>query len=196
MSSRQTAGASAPHPAAPAPLPADVGIVAALPIEVGFLTDRLQNVRKYAGAGHSIIEGECAGKLVALIVAGAGRESARRGTELLLAGHQPRWVLSVGFGGALNPSYSRNQIVLATEVLDKHGKCFAIDVTVPAPNPAGSIVGERLLSPWTRSSAPRPRRLNSGGSSRSILWTWRHPPSPRSASGSCRAVPVRAGHQR
>jgi len=47
---------------APPPLPSDIGIVAALPIEVGFLTDGLTKVRKYSGPSHTIIEGEHAGK--------------------------------------------------------------------------------------------------------------------------------------
>src|SRR5690348_8598210 len=82
---------------APAPVPVDVGIVAALPIEVGFLLDRLEKVRKYTGAGHSIVEGECAGKLVALLIAGLGREAARKGARLLIEGHRPRWIVSAGF---------------------------------------------------------------------------------------------------
>src|SRR5215218_5263336 len=89
---------SDPESAAPPPVPVDVGIVAAMSVEVGFLLDRFKNVRKYAGAGHTIIEGECAGKLVALIVAGMGRQSARRGTQLLIDGHRPRWIVSAGFG--------------------------------------------------------------------------------------------------
>ena len=48
--------------AAPAPSPADVGIVAAMSIEVGFLLDRLTKVRKYAGPRHTVIEGECGGQ--------------------------------------------------------------------------------------------------------------------------------------
>ena len=90
-------------------------------IEVGFLLDRLKKVRKYAGPRHTIIEGECAGKLVALIVTGMGRQAARRGAQLLIDGHRPRWVVSAGFGGALNPSLARFDLVLATEVLDLEG---------------------------------------------------------------------------
>src|SRR3954466_15676790 len=82
---------------APAPVPVDVGVVAAMSIEVGFLTDRLGKVRKYAGPGHTVIEGEAGGKLVALIVSGMGRASARRATGLLIDGHRPRWVVSAGF---------------------------------------------------------------------------------------------------
>jgi adenosylhomocysteine nucleosidase len=120
-----------------------VGIVAALAIEVGFLTDRLESVRKYASPGQVVIEGERGGKIVAVIIAGPGRAAARRATEHLLAGHRPRWVLSVGFGGALNPDLQRNQVILPNEVVDLQGARYTIDVR----NPAGpSVVTGRLLT--------------------------------------------------
>src|SRR5689334_1048585 len=97
-----------PTPAAPPPAPADVGIVAALPIEVDPLILRMANVRKYKGPRHKVIEGELSGKLVALILVGTGRDAARRGTRLLLDGHRPRWVIAAGFGGALDPALKRN----------------------------------------------------------------------------------------
>lgn len=125
---------SGPEPAgptaAPPPVPVDVGIVAAMSVEVGFLLDRFEKVRKYAGPGHTIIEGECAGKLVALIVTGMGRQAARRGAQLLIDGHRPRWVVSAGFGGALNPSLARFDLVLATEVVDIEGHRFDIDLAM------------------------------------------------------------------
>src|SRR5437868_2254728 len=96
------AGAAA-IPIAPPPTPADIGLVAALPMEVAPLLARLKGPRKYFSERHTIIEGELAGKLVAAIVAGPGRAAARRGTNLLLAGHRPRWVISAGYGGALDP---------------------------------------------------------------------------------------------
>jgi adenosylhomocysteine nucleosidase len=117
----------------PAPVAVDVGIVAALSLEVGFLVDRLSKVRKYSGPRHTIIEGEVGGKLVALIVAGMGREAARDGARLLLDGHQPRWLLSAGFAGALAPELTRNAIVMPNEVIDPEGRLYAIDVAVPPP---------------------------------------------------------------
>jgi adenosylhomocysteine nucleosidase len=135
---------------APAPAAVDVGIVAALPIEVGFLIDRMGGVRKYSGPGHTIIEGECAGKLVALIIAGIGREAARRGAQLLLDGHQPRWLLSAGFAGALDPDLPRHALVLPNEVIDLDGRRYAIDVAVPPPPAEGErgsgIATGRLLT--------------------------------------------------
>ncbi len=111
---------------APAPVPADVGIVAALPIEVGDLIDSLQRIRKYQAASLPVIEGEHEGKIVAVAMAGAGRPAARRAAELLVTGHRPSWIISAGFAGALNPTLDRNDLVLPGEVIDLEGRQFAV----------------------------------------------------------------------
>jgi adenosylhomocysteine nucleosidase len=133
-------------PLAPAPVAVDFGVVAALGIEVGFLTDRLTRVRKYAGPRHTIIEGECAGKIVAVLVTGMGRDAARRGTQLLLDGHRPRWVLSAGFAGALDPDLKRNALVMPTEVLDLEGHTYAVEPMLPAEDPKPRFTTGRLLT--------------------------------------------------
>ncbi len=125
---------SQPEPAAttvaPPPVPADVGVVAALPIEVGALQLRLHNVRKYSGPKHTIVEGDCGAKVVALIVAGVGQTAARRGAELLLAGHRPRWIISAGFAGALDPELRRNDLVLVTRVVSEDAAAPGLDIDV------------------------------------------------------------------
>ncbi len=118
------------RPLAPPPEPADVGIVAALPIEVAPLIARLHDTRKYSSERHTIIEGLCGPKLVTLIVTGPGRKAARRGTELLLAGHRPRWVVSAGFAGALDPALGRNEVLLPDEVLDPDGNLARVGLEV------------------------------------------------------------------
>lgn len=132
--------------AAPAPVPVDVGVVAAMSVEVGYLLDRLTNVRQYQGPRHSVVEGECGGKLVAVLVAGMGREAARLGAELLIEGHRPRWLLSAGFAGALDPGLRRNEIVIASEVLDLEGRRFSIDVAVPSQPLGARVRAGRLLT--------------------------------------------------
>jgi adenosylhomocysteine nucleosidase len=122
-----------------------VGIVAALSMEVGFLVDKLKNVRKYSGPRHTVIEGEVAGKVVGLIVTGMGREAARLGAQLLLDGHHPRWLLSAGFAGALDPALARNGIVMANEVIDLEGHRYAIDVAVP-PSEGNRDRGPRIAT--------------------------------------------------
>jgi adenosylhomocysteine nucleosidase len=126
---------------APAPEPADVGIVAALPIEVGPFLARLSAVRKYSNDRQTVIEGELGGKLIVMAITGTGQSRARKGAQLLLAGHRPSWLLSAGFGGALSKELRRNDVILAQEVMNAQGDKLAIDVTV---NPDSAEPGPRL----------------------------------------------------
>jgi adenosylhomocysteine nucleosidase len=151
-------------PLAPPPVPADVGIVAALPIEVGPLLDRLKGRRKYAGPKWSISEGDLAGKLVALIVAGVGEPAARRGVELLAAGHRPRWVISAGYGGALDPELKRNDVIVTNRVasVDPYRPPLDIDLSLPATDAgrprvrAGSVLtADRIIRTPTEKAALR-----------------------------------------
>lgn len=135
-----------PPPKAMAPGPADVGIVAATSIEVAPLLARLANVRKYAGPKLTVIEGESAGKVVVLVLTGMGRARAQRGAEILLDGHRPRWIVSAGFGGALDPALRRNDVVLPTEVVNLEGRRFAIDVSIPPESSAEGLKAGRLLT--------------------------------------------------
>jgi len=122
-----------------------VGIVAALSIEVGDFLDRLTRIRKYHSASISVIEGEHAGRIVVVAVGGVGRAAAQRATELLLAGHQPRWLLSAGFAGALDPTRARNDLVLAHEIVDPQGHKFPVSVPDALGNRSGHVPG-RLLT--------------------------------------------------
>jgi adenosylhomocysteine nucleosidase len=131
--------------AAPAPVAADVGIVAALPIEVGDLIDRFHRIRKYQSAHGTVVEGEYAGKIVALIIAGAGRRAARRAADVLMAGHRPHWMISAGFAGALDPALDRNDLVLPHEVVDPEGGCFSVEQPTALGNGLGPAKG-RLLT--------------------------------------------------
>jgi adenosylhomocysteine nucleosidase len=133
-------------PKAPPPSPVDVGIVAATQIEVGPLLARLTNVRKYAGPKFTVIEGECGGKLIGLVLTGMGRVRAQRGLEILLDGHRPRWIISAGFGGALDPTLKRNDIFLPGEVVNLEGRRFAIDLALPPGAEAQGLRTGRLLT--------------------------------------------------
>ena len=74
---------------APAPVPADVGIVMALPIEAGYLTDSLNKVRKYSARTHTVVEGELAGKIVAVILAGVSTHDFIAWNCHTVYAHQP-----------------------------------------------------------------------------------------------------------
>jgi adenosylhomocysteine nucleosidase len=105
---------------------ADVGIVAAMSMEVGFLLDGLRRRRKYSSASHDVIEGEHDGKLLAVVVGGVGRPRARAACEILYTGHRPRWIVSAGFGGALDPGLKRHDVVLPREILTPEGERFEV----------------------------------------------------------------------
>jgi adenosylhomocysteine nucleosidase len=112
---------------APPPVPADVGIVAALPIEVSDVIDALKKVRRYQSATVPMIEGEYGGKIVVVATGGPGRAAARHATELLISGHRPRWIVSAGFAGALDPALARNDLILPDEVCDPAGARHVVD---------------------------------------------------------------------
>jgi adenosylhomocysteine nucleosidase len=113
---------------APAPVPADVGIVAALAIETADLVAGLKSVCKYQSASVPVIEGEHGEKIVAVAVSGPGRQAARRATEVLISGHRPPTIIAIGFAGALNPSFSRNDLILPNEIIDREGGRHLVDL--------------------------------------------------------------------
>lgn len=134
---------------APPPPPADVGIIAALPIEIAPFLARLKHVRKYAGPRQTIIEGDCEGKLVVVLSAGVGRRAAGKGVDLLLAGHRPRWLISAGFAGALYSDLRRNDVLLASSVVvdGEPGAVLAIDLVLNDEDGAATArAGRRIVS--------------------------------------------------
>jgi adenosylhomocysteine nucleosidase len=139
-----------PLPVAPPPGPADVGLVGALPIELQAFKARLRDVRTYQTPRSEIVEGLCGDRLVAMVAAGTGAISARRGAELLLAGHRPRWLISAGFGGALDPELNRNDVVFAQSVLSlAEGPDASLEIDLALPErhePQGRICLGRFLT--------------------------------------------------
>jgi adenosylhomocysteine nucleosidase len=139
---------SAPGSAAVAPPPvsADVGLVAALPIEVAPLLARFRHVRKYASPRQTVVEGECGGKIVAAVVGGVGVRAAYRGAELLVAGHRPRWILSTGFGGALDPALRRNDVVLVDRVVSEIEGEPSLEINLALSEPGSGLQRGSLLT--------------------------------------------------
>jgi adenosylhomocysteine nucleosidase len=126
----------------PGPVPADVGIVAALPIEVAPLIDRLKGVRRFRGPRSTVVEGELHGRVVALIVTGMGRKRAQAGADLLIAGHRPLLLLSAGYAGGLDPGLQRGEIVVPDRVVNVEGNAF--DITTRPASAQGRRSGTLL----------------------------------------------------
>jgi adenosylhomocysteine nucleosidase len=135
----------------PAPNPfanVDIGIVCALNIEAGCFTDRLGVKTNVRGNGFEVVQGFLGKRPIAVMLCGVGAEAAQRGCEALLAGHHPRWVISAGFAGGLQPQIKRGDLVLATQVQDPGGRQLAIDFKGSLPPPPGLAIhtGKLLTS--------------------------------------------------
>lgn len=124
---------------------ADIGIVCALPIELGAFLDRCQKVKKYTGGDFVFRGGFYDGIRVAVVESGMGFARARRATQALLEGHSPRWLLSCGFAGALRENIPIGSILVADSIVDQHGQAMQIDLHMPADPAHGLFVG-RLLT--------------------------------------------------
>ena len=126
------------------PSPVDVGVLTAMSMEAGHLVDKLTRVRRYTSRSLTVVEGELEGRVVAVLSSGVGRASARRGVEHLIDGHRPRWIVSAGFAGALDPVLNRNDLVAPRSIVDGSGGVIEAD-----PSPLESVptirVVERLL---------------------------------------------------
>jgi adenosylhomocysteine nucleosidase len=130
------------------PPPCEVGVVFALEQESGGTEDLLAERAATKGSGFVAIRGSLAGRGVAVVRSGAGRDRAARATEALLAGHRPKWVISAGFTGGLDRRLARGDILLANEVVDESGRRMPIDHGVDVaslPDPGRVHVG-RLLT--------------------------------------------------
>lgn len=123
---------------------ADIGIVYATALELAPLFDRCEKVRKYVG-GRLTYRGARLGEIrLAGVQSGMGPARARQATQALLDGHTPKWVISAGFSGALDPGLKVGDIVVANSIVDEQGRALSIDMNMP-PNPAAGLHVGRLL---------------------------------------------------
>lgn len=110
----------------------DIGLVFALGMEASGLAQRMSGVIRISGAGFVGREGGIEGRRVVAIEAGAGRKAAEHGARALIAGHRPKWIISAGFAGGLDPRLELGDIVMANAVADLEGRELAIDINVDA----------------------------------------------------------------
>ncbi|HUY34844.1 MAG TPA: hypothetical protein VMV69_19010 [Pirellulales bacterium] len=125
----RTVGESGSAPDLP---PCEVGLVFALAIESGGLEDLLSGVVATRGSGFVAKQGLLGGRGVVLIESGVGTLAAARGTQALLAGHKPPWIISAGFAGGLDPKLKRGDILMVDSLAEASGRRLAIDLRVSA----------------------------------------------------------------
>lgn len=129
--------------------PCDVGLVFALETESGGLEDLLDGVVTIQGHQFVARQGGLKGRHVVVIRSSGGRAAAAQATEALIQGHQPRWVISAGFAGALKPEMHRHDLLMVDSLMDTTGKRLALDLKVDPASLArtpGVHVGRLLTS--------------------------------------------------
>jgi len=114
----------------PAPGPCDVGVVFALGIESGGLEDLLQQTTTFKGDRLVACRGELAGASVVALRSGAGAEAAARGTEALIHGHHPAWVISAGLAGGLVSDLAAGDLLMVDSLVNTAGKHLDLDLKV------------------------------------------------------------------
>ncbi|MDB5346863.1 MAG: mtnN [Schlesneria sp.] len=123
---------------------ADVGIVCSLPIEIAEFLGRCKRLKTYSGGQFKFVGGFCGDIRIAIVEAGMGPTRASRATHALLDAHQPRWIVSTGFAGALNTDMKRGHIVVANEVVGLQGDPLRIDLGMESDLHRGLHVGRTL----------------------------------------------------
>lgn len=119
----------------------DIGIVCALRMELAPFLERCEKVKQYAGGAFTFRGGQLDNLRIAVVECGAGRTKARKATLALLDAHTPRWLLSVGFSGALQTDLKVGDIVVANSVVGPAGEELSLDLSMPADPEHGLHVG-------------------------------------------------------
>ena len=123
---------------------AAIGLVCSLSLEIAPFLSRCQRVKTYSGGAFKFVGGIYNGIRVAVVEAGTGSVRARRATLALLDAHQPAWIVSTGFAGALQPELKIGHIVVASEITGLQGEPLKIDVGMNSDPASGLHVGRTL----------------------------------------------------
>ena len=98
--------------------PCRILVVFAMGVEAGGMVDLLQNVVTTQGSTFLEHSGFLGEQRVALIESGIGRDLAGRATADAVSVHQPEWIISAGFAGALSSELKRGHILMASHLVD------------------------------------------------------------------------------
>lgn len=124
---------------------ADIGIVHATAMETSRLLDRCDRVRKYLADDLVFRGGFYYDARIAFAQCGMGCRPARKATQALLDAHAPKWVLSVGFSGALISELRVGDVVVGNSLMNESGDELRLDLKMADDPKRGLRVG-RLLT--------------------------------------------------
>jgi adenosylhomocysteine nucleosidase len=126
---------------------ADVGIVAALKLELDPFLQRCDRLKRYSGGDFTFRGGFLRDIRVATVECGTGRQRAERATQALIDAHAPRWLLSIGFSGALTDQLRIGDVVVAHRIVpadlegDPDTAGLKIDIKMVSDEAKGLYVG-------------------------------------------------------
>jgi len=104
------------------PAAARLGILFALPIEAHAFEQRVRDTVEYQASNLVISEGTCNQQAVLWTISGIGRQAATNAAQLLVSGHRPDALISVGFAGGLSPELKHNTVVIPETLLCKNNE--------------------------------------------------------------------------
>jgi adenosylhomocysteine nucleosidase len=115
--------------------PCDVLIAFALGVEAAGTTDLLERATTTRVGGFTEHAGTLRGKEAVVVETGVGGQDAAAAVSNVIDFHEPQWVISAGFAGALVEDVRRGHMLMASEVVKAEAAPLSIGVTI---NPAGT----------------------------------------------------------
>jgi adenosylhomocysteine nucleosidase len=115
--------------------PCDVLIAFALGVEAAGTTDLLERATTTRVGGFTEHAGTLRGKEAVVVETGVGGQDAAAAVSNVIDFHEPQWVISAGFAGALVEDVRRGHMLMASEVVKAEAAPLSIGLTI---NPAGT----------------------------------------------------------
>jgi adenosylhomocysteine nucleosidase len=125
---------------------ADIGIVCATEMELKPFVAKCERNRKYIGHKLTVQGVKHLDARIAIIYTGMGFAAARRGTQALIDAHSPKWILSAGFSGALQPQMKVGDLVVGNALCDTHGQEIRMEMRMESDPPRGLWVGKLVTA--------------------------------------------------
>lgn len=133
-------------PVGPDRAQADIGIVCATEMELKSFVAKCERNRKYIGHKVTMLGVRHYDCRIAIAITGMGFAAARNGTQALIDGHRPSWIVSAGYSGALLPDMKVGDIVMADALCDQHGQEMQTGLQMSADPQRGVWVGKLLTA--------------------------------------------------
>jgi adenosylhomocysteine nucleosidase len=116
----------APEPSDEPPPPCDIALLFALQIEATGILDTATDLSTTRNATFVEHLGPWHKKQILIAECGVGQAAAARAAADVIALHQPQWIISAGFAGALVDALPRGHILMPDAIVDEQGQEFNV----------------------------------------------------------------------